>query len=70
MSLTRDHGDIVFECDSCRDTLETRTANFEAARNLLKRAHWQPYRRKDSDDWSHRCHACCAPLMRNGREVL
>jgi hypothetical protein len=60
MSVTYDHGDIVFQCDSCRETLETGTSNFDAARNLLRRAHWKPFRNSNprGDEWLHACAAC------------
>lgn len=60
MSTTHDRGDIVFQCDvpKCRETLETATSNFEAARNLLRRAGWKPFRPPGADEWSHRCAGC------------
>jgi hypothetical protein len=59
MSTTRDHNDYVFQCDApaCREMLETSTSNFEAARNLLRRAGWKPIRRS-GDDWQHLCARC------------
>lgn len=77
MSLTRDHGDIVFQCDTdgCSETLETRTSNWPAARNLLRRAGWQPYpnpkgRAHSDSEWNHRCCECAKgaqlPLQRAG----
>jgi hypothetical protein len=60
MSTTQDHGNFVFQCDGsgCRDFIDTNTSNFEAARNLLRRAGWRPIRR--GDDWSHVCAGCQA----------
>ena len=63
MSTTHDHGDIVFQCDAgrCRETLETNTSNFEAARNLLRRAGWAPRRRSNGygdAEWAHLCASC------------
>lgn len=63
MSLTQDHGDIVFECDKCHATLATNTSNFDAARNLLKRERWQPIKRADGE-WAHHCDQCKAEQRR------
>lgn len=54
--LDRQKGNIVFECDSCADTLDTGTGNFEAAKNLLDREGWRA--RKDNGDWEHFCSKC------------
>lgn len=69
MSLTYDHGDIVFQCDSehCHETLETGTSNFDSARNVLRRAQWKPLRLNATGDWHHACPQCQAPLL--GRPV-
>ena len=58
MSLTQDHGNHVFECDGkgCHAMLETGTSNFEAARNALTRARWQPFKR--GAEWFHHCPDC------------
>jgi hypothetical protein len=59
MSTTQDCGNHVFQCDEprCGETLET-AINFDAARNLLRRAGWQPYKLPGLDEWQHRCSAC------------
>lgn len=58
MSTTQDRGDHVFQCDveRCGETLETGTSNFEAARNLVRRAGWRPFQRNGR--WLHRCAQC------------
>lgn len=58
MSLTHDRGDIVFECDGCHAMLASNTSNFEAARNLLRRAGWKPVKRAASSEWLHLCPDC------------
>jgi hypothetical protein len=65
MTITHDHGDIVFQCDTkgCRATLETNTSNFESARNVLRRAHWKPEKDRSSDEWRHRCAECQKGLV-------
>lgn len=59
MSTTKDRGDFVFQCDApgCRETLEVGGSNFEAARNMLRRARWKPIRGA-GDEWLHLCRAC------------
>ena len=58
MSLTQDRGDFIFECDGkgCHETIETRTGNFEAARNQWRRYGWKA--RKVGEDWKHFCQVC------------
>jgi len=65
MSITYDHGNIVFQCDGegCRETLETETSNFESARNVLRRAHWKPSKDRASDEWRHQCADCQKGLI-------
>lgn len=66
MSLTQDHGDHVFECDTCKATLETGTSNFDSARSILRRQQWRPVPRPRSDrrfiagevQWNHVCRDC------------
>ncbi len=62
MSLTQDHGDHVFQCDSCGETLETNTSNFDSARNALKRAHWKPHK-NPQNEWRHYCPQCQGGLL-------
>ena len=45
--LDRQHGKIVFECDSCNEVLETETSDFVEALTILKREEWDA--RKISD---------------------
>ena len=60
MSTTKDHGDLVFQCDApkCREVLETNTSNFESARNALRRARWRSFKPAGSDEWRHECRDC------------
>lgn len=55
MSITHDHGDIVFLCDGnlCHRSIATETSNFDSALNLLKRRKWTA--RKVSGVWQHFC---------------
>lgn len=56
MSLHREGGKIVFECDECEDTEETETSDFEEARDHIRAEGWTT--RKVGDDWVHRCRGC------------
>jgi hypothetical protein len=56
MSLERIHGDVVFTCDACDGTLETKTGDFGDARIELKDAGWKTA--KAGDAWVHRCTSC------------
>lgn len=59
MSVTQDHGDIVFQCDRdrCRETLETHTSNFSSALNAMRRAKWRPVKHA-AGEWQHVCPDC------------
>jgi hypothetical protein len=54
--LDRQHGKIVFECDSCNEVLETETSNFVEALTILKREEWDA--RKIGAQWIHTCPEC------------
>lgn len=70
MSITYDHGDIVWQCDGvlpdlkkgfphilhCLEALETNTSNFDAARNTLTRQRWKAI--KKGLEWKHLCPSC------------
>lgn len=56
MSLTHDHSNIIFECDSCHDTVATEQSNIESALNVMRRKEWKPY--KVAGEWKHRCPDC------------
>jgi Fe2+ or Zn2+ uptake regulation protein len=58
--MTRDHNNIVFECDGCGEVLETETSSFESAQNILHRQHWKARKAlgKLSDEWLHFCPDC------------
>jgi len=65
MSLSYDHGDIVFQCDTkgCREMIETYTSNWESARNALRRAHWKPNRDPITQEYRHTCSECQKGLI-------
>jgi hypothetical protein len=40
MSLTRDRGYLIAECDECHETLETKCTGFDEAREELRNQEW------------------------------
>ncbi len=56
MTATLDHGDHIFECDTCNASLSTETSNWDSAQNLMRRQGWKPVKRKDN--WEHACPKC------------
>jgi hypothetical protein len=60
MSLDRQHGDVVFECDGCADTFETSTGDFDTAFAAVTREGWHAL--KTGDVWSHYCETCWRKL--------
>lgn len=56
MSIDRQKGDIIFECDACGETFETNQADFNTGFGMIKRAGWRA--RKIKDVWSHYCDCC------------
>lgn len=57
MSVTRDYGDVVFECDTCGEIIETHTDDFMDALSFAKGEGWIVS--KDGDDWVHFCNRNC-----------
>ncbi|WP_439392362.1 hypothetical protein ACRQ5Q_22465 [Bradyrhizobium sp. PMVTL-01] len=57
--LDRQHGKFVVECDSCGDTLQTDTRDFEEAREVMRLNDWKA--RKIGRDWIHGCPECGVP---------
>lgn len=53
MTMDRQHGDIVFECDTCENVLETKQADFSSAWNMAQREGWKS--RKVDGNWVHFC---------------
>jgi hypothetical protein len=54
--IDRQHGKLIFECDSCEETLTADTDNFAQAWNEAKREGWRS--RKIGDEWVHGCPSC------------
>lgn len=58
MSITRDHGLIVFECDDpvCFEMLETDLETWEVAKSKFDKAGWQA--KHFAGQWWHYCNEC------------
>lgn len=58
MSMTRDYGEIVFECDSdnCLEHIETGTEQWENAKQVFDRAGWRAVHMHGT--WEHYCPTC------------
>lgn len=60
MSLTRDRGYIVFECDQCKEPHETGTIKLDIAVQRIKALGW--FIRPDRGVWLHYCGMDCFKL--------
>lgn len=58
MSITRDRGMVVFECDSagCHEALDTGRYDFSDAVTEMNEKGWRS--RKDGEAWKHTCPSC------------
>jgi hypothetical protein len=58
VSITRDYGAIVFECDDpeCIEVLETDSDMWENAKRTFDRAGWQV--KHFAGQWYHYCNKC------------
>lgn len=56
MTITRDHNNIIFNCDGCADYLETGTSEFNDALAHLRDEEWVA--RKSISIWRHYCPDC------------
>jgi len=54
--LDRQHGKIVFECDSCDAVLDTETGDFDEALAIMKREEWKV--QKIGQVWIDACPKC------------
>lgn len=55
--LTREYGNIVFQCDGCDEVLATNTEDFTVAQEKLRAEGWAA-RKVGPDEWTHRCPGC------------
>lgn len=56
MSMQRIHGEVSFECNSCGETFEMGSENFDITWNAAKRDGWTA--KKIGNDWIHTCNEC------------
>jgi len=54
--IDRQHGQVVFECDDCGQTLETGESDFGDAMNAYKDEGWRS--KKERTGWLHLCPDC------------
>lgn len=57
--IDRQHGKLIFECDSCPETFAADTDDFTEAWAEAKREGWRT--RKIADEWLHGCPKCGVP---------
>ncbi len=55
--MDRQKGKFFFECDGCRDVLDTETGDFLRANEDRKSAGWSA-KRKDDGEYEHYCPRC------------
>lgn len=56
MSSERNGGVVVFHCDSCPDSFESESSDFNTALADAKADGWRAY--LVGNDWCHACPAC------------
>ena len=54
--IDRQHGVIVFECDSCDETFEIGSDDFNDTWSAAKREGWRS--KKIGEEWVHGCPRC------------
>ena len=54
--ITRQYGEITFECDACDDTIETGESEWNDAMVDFRRLGWRS--EKVGVDWTHLCPKC------------
>lgn len=54
--IDRQHGEIIFECDDCGDTLETGESEWVDAQAEFRREGWRA--QNLSGEWLHLCADC------------
>ncbi len=63
--LDRQYGKFVVECDTCGDTLETETKDFNEAREIMQRNGWKirGEGKPPNTVWIHGCSKCGVPMV-------
>lgn len=57
--IDRQHGKLIFECDSCPEMFDADTDDFSDAWAAARREGW--YSRKIANEWLHGCGKCGVP---------
>jgi hypothetical protein len=66
MTVDRQYGRIIFECDRCSDPYETPDRHFDKAIARIKDEGWLVT--KDGEMWVHICPNCIDLKLPEGRE--
>lgn len=59
--IERQSGFIIFHCDSCPETHDTESEDFDPAWAEAKQSGWRAYKQKNSAgaaEWFHSCPSC------------
>lgn len=58
MTVQREYGEIIFECDECGALLDTHTKDWQESKSVLERDNWSYARDDDTNEWLHFCETC------------
>ncbi len=61
--IDRQHGYVVFECDTCGESFDSETSDFDSAWNQAKRDGWRAVKLpaigiRGETEWAHECPNC------------
>lgn len=62
MTIQREDGYFVAECDDCGETLDTEVCEFYLVPGAMKQAGWEIKKELDGT-WTHRCATCWRERM-------
>ena len=54
--IDRQHGEIIYECDACDETLDTGESEWADAMSVFRANAWRA--EKVGSDWTHLCPNC------------
>jgi len=57
VTVRKDVGAFVIHCDECPEDIETKEADFNAAREMAVKAGWRTFKGPDGK-WANACPAC------------
>ncbi len=73
MTIDREDGGFIVQCDTCLDVYEEVFKTFRAALNWVRLSAWVPETDDDGETWTHRCTDCIAPAegrLEKAREMF